>query len=94
MSVRIEIVIPGDRSVGIDDQIINMEIVGTTHDFLDGYDNGGREAFRLGLKEWAITWFDTVKAEVRFNDECGDCGKRTAKDNLSVCLDLNCPSNL
>jgi hypothetical protein len=94
--VTVEIVIPGDHSVGIDDKHVTMNFGRWPNygAFLDAYGDNetkGREAFRKGLKEFADTWLDGHKAYIIYGDECGDCGKITHEGK---CTDPNCVSNL
>jgi len=78
--MKIYVVCYGDRSVGIPDATITIN--------LPCFDEDDRETLRSIARELALG----ERAYVLFDDECSDCGARL--DEQRVCTRSNCVSKL
>jgi len=96
--MKIFINTPGDRSVGIWGDTIDIDM---SQDYPhDELDKGCREAMRKSLSEFFTDFCDNGKAQVFFGDECQECGKvmellpgLLGQDNHFYCMNEHCLSN-
>lgn len=83
--MKATVIIPGDRSVGIPDGEMTVDLHGYEFD-----DAAEREGFRKGLTAFASEYMGNCgKPYVVFNDECMDCG-RLALPGME--FSLKCPN--
>lgn len=93
--MNIFITSPGDRSVGIPDAHVVIDVRGQkAPSVFDSYEDGDdpREACRNAFAEFWSTFFGEEPVDVRFDDECPDC--MTVRPPDQPCPRADCISNM
>lgn len=82
--MKATIVVPGDRSVGINEGHITVDFNGCD------VDEEFRLQIRQSLQDWATELFDMGKCGLFFEDECWDCGRVMVEGK---CQSLGCKAD-
>lgn len=92
--MQIYIRCPGDRSVGIRDANVTIDVPCTPGSAFDGYEGEEKEPREVCRDELHKFWerFFGEGVEVRFEDECPDCYR--PRQPGQDCPNPNCISNV